>query len=381
MKRGLTVSFLLVLVGALSLAMLPASAQTNIANNAAEMAGKIVMLADGTTSRTVTNLFTFDRDPSPPFAVSSGSAKVSNLDADLLDGVDSTGFVTTTTLYPIMRNECGLRLTLTSGTPVTTADVTAATSVFVSPINGGVCSFSDGVSAWTVLTPSETTITLGADAASTPYDVFCFNNSGTMNCERLAWTNDTTRATALVLQQNVWSKSGALTRRYMGTYRTTAVIGQTEDSKAKRFVWSNYYRKARELTRLETTASWTSSGAVFRQLNGSTTNQVAFVTGLAEEVVDVTATITGFGTIASITQTAIGENSVVAASASSGSMGLQLANTGYSSTSARLAKIPAVGYNFWAQLELSTTAGTTFVGVLNTTAAGIQTGLVGVIRN
>lgn len=60
-------------------ALLPTSAQVTIANNAAEMAGKIVMLADGTTARTVTNSFTFDRDPSPPFAVSPNSAEVPNL--------------------------------------------------------------------------------------------------------------------------------------------------------------------------------------------------------------------------------------------------------------------------------------------------------------
>lgn len=69
--------------------------QTQIANNAAEIAGKIVMLADSGTARTVTGSFTFDRDPSAPFAVTSGSAVVSNLDADLLDGLTSARFNTT----------------------------------------------------------------------------------------------------------------------------------------------------------------------------------------------------------------------------------------------------------------------------------------------
>lgn len=41
---------------------------------------------------TITSLFTFDRDPSPPFAVTAGSAVVTNLDADLLDGLNSTAF-------------------------------------------------------------------------------------------------------------------------------------------------------------------------------------------------------------------------------------------------------------------------------------------------
>ncbi len=46
----------------------------------------------GGTSWTQTGLVTFDRDPSAPFAVSSGSAVVPNLDADKLDGLDSTAF-------------------------------------------------------------------------------------------------------------------------------------------------------------------------------------------------------------------------------------------------------------------------------------------------
>lgn len=46
----------------------------------------------GSLSGTQTGLITYDRDPLPPFAVSSGSAKVDNLDADLLDGLDSTAF-------------------------------------------------------------------------------------------------------------------------------------------------------------------------------------------------------------------------------------------------------------------------------------------------
>jgi len=47
---------------------------------------------NGAQSYTQTGLITFDRDPSAPFAVSSGSAKVTNLDADLLDGLNSTAF-------------------------------------------------------------------------------------------------------------------------------------------------------------------------------------------------------------------------------------------------------------------------------------------------
>jgi len=71
------------------------SAQTVISNNAADMANHIVMVADSPTPRTVTNLFTFNRGGTlAPFAVgNAGAVTVTNLDADLLDGLNSTRFV------------------------------------------------------------------------------------------------------------------------------------------------------------------------------------------------------------------------------------------------------------------------------------------------
>lgn len=55
----------------------------------------------GSSSYTQTGLVTFDRVGAPgsaPFAVASGSSKVANLDADTLDGLDSTDFATSTDL-------------------------------------------------------------------------------------------------------------------------------------------------------------------------------------------------------------------------------------------------------------------------------------------
>ena len=47
---------------------------------------------NGALSYTQTGLITFDRDPSAPFAVTSGSAVVTNLNAELLGGFNSTEF-------------------------------------------------------------------------------------------------------------------------------------------------------------------------------------------------------------------------------------------------------------------------------------------------
>jgi len=52
----------------------------------------------GGTSYTQTGLVTFDRDPDVPFAVTSGSAVVTNLDADLLDGEQGSAYHNATNL-------------------------------------------------------------------------------------------------------------------------------------------------------------------------------------------------------------------------------------------------------------------------------------------
>lgn len=72
----------------------PLYSQTQVANAPSDLANKILMVADSATGRTVTNLFTFDRGAAVPFAVGATSLKVTNLDADKIDGIDSTGFAT-----------------------------------------------------------------------------------------------------------------------------------------------------------------------------------------------------------------------------------------------------------------------------------------------
>src|SRR4029077_7974564 len=113
-----------------------------------------------------------------------------------------------------------------------------------------------------------------------PYDVFIVD--GTLALELVAWTNATTRATALALQDGIPCKSGALTRRYLGTI-CIAATGQCEDSIAKRFVWNCYNRAVRPMSVIDTTDSWTYASTAWRQANGSAANQVAYVCGVSED--------------------------------------------------------------------------------------------------
>lgn len=176
---------------------------------------------------------------------------------------------------------CEGRLTLTSGVPVTTVDVTAATTVYFTPYRGNRIALYDGTATWTTLSFSALSISVPS-VANQMYDVFAYNNAGAATLELTAWSNDTTRATALTLQDGVYVRSGATTRRYLGSLRTLAA-GQTEDSLANRYLWNYYNRAVRPMLRLEPTSSWTYSVATTRQANGSTANQLNFILGVSED--------------------------------------------------------------------------------------------------
>lgn len=275
---------------------------------------------------------------------------------------------------------CDLRLTATSGTPVTIADVTAAANVYVSPLQGGRCGFYDGVSSWAVLANTEVTIAVPATTA-TLYDVWCRNNAGTIACDTTAWSSDTARATALTTQNNIYVKTGDTTRRYIGSFRTTSVSGQTEDSVAKRYVWSYYHRVGRVLRVTETTDNWSYSTNTYRQARLTATNQLDFVIGVAEIEVDAAIVVSASSNnVTSQMWVAIGEDSTTTADTNclTGS-GIGF-NIGIPTAiqRAELRKSPAVGRHTWVWLEKANTGTITWYG--DNAADGTLSGIHGRIE-
>ena len=255
---------------------------------------------------------------------------------------------------------CEGRLTLTSGTPVTTADVTGATSVFFAPYAGNRIALYDGSSDWNVRTFTEITIAVGTLDAGKPYDLFAYDNSGTVTFDApLAWTNDTSRATALTTQNGVLVKTGATTRRYIGTLYTTATT-TTEDSYAKRFLWNYYNRVTRPMRVLEATSSWVYTTATLRQARGSAANQLDFVCGMNETPVSAMIAATYANTSAGVNvlvslgldSTSATATGVVfnAAAGAAGSPHVPVAS---------LVTFPGVGRHYVVWLEYSTATGTT----------------------
>lgn len=251
----------------------------------------------------------------PASAGSSGQLLTTN-------GSGTFSFTTAT----VSVDPCDLRLTLTSATPVTTSDVTAATNVYVTPVRGGQCTFYDGSATWTLLTNAEVTVPVPASTV-TPYDVWCRNNAGSMACDTTAWTNDTARATALALQNNVYVKTGDTTRRWVGSFRTTGVNGQTEDSITNRFV-CNYYNRVRRHLLVTLAATEVYNLTTIRQLNGDATKQVNFLNCLNDFEVEAKTQVTcGNGTAGINVSSGIGLDTTTAFSGETGGVQTQAANT------------------------------------------------------
>lgn len=177
----------------------------------------------------------------------------------------------------------GGRLTLESGVPVSTSDQTAKTTVYFTPYMHNVCPLWDGVN-WLPVVFAETSLAVGTVTSGLNYDIFAYLSSGVLTLEKLAWTNATTRATAITIQDGRYCKSGDKTRLYLGSFCSTSTT-QTEDSNAKRYLWSMYNRVRKNGQSPEGTAH-TYNSTTLREWNGGsgTLPRTSFLIGLPAPV-------------------------------------------------------------------------------------------------
>lgn len=291
---------------------------------------------------------------------------------------------------------CG-RLTLTTGVPLTTADVTAATTVYYTP--AGKCNqigLYTSSSLWVARTFSELSIAVPA-TTSTLYDVFIYDNSGTPALElSAAWNNSAagtsarhaagTYASILPTQDGVYVKSTNgttidATRRYLGSFRTTGVSGQTEDSFNNRLVWNVANQARRPLRQIDTTDTWNYTTATWRQARATTTNQVNFVIGLIGVEADLQvlgyAFNSGGGAAMAVS---VGLDSTTAPT--TGNVGMEFSATSNGVCEAGLATLgvlPSIGYHNanWLEYSITTTGTTAWCGDNGTTV--LQAGISGTV--
>lgn len=171
-------------------------------------------------------------------------------------------------------NTMGGRLSLISGQLYSPTGTTGSTLYYVRARNGDkVCLYSTITNQWAFYNLTELSLSLSGLAANSNFDIFIHNNSGTLTLTSQQWTNDTTRAIDLTIQNGIRVLNSDLNKRYLGTIRTTSTIGTCEDSPTRRFIWNHDNQVLRDIYReiIPTDITTTSSTYVITHSNLSLT--------------------------------------------------------------------------------------------------------------
>lgn len=285
-------------------------------------------------------------------------------------------------------------------TPVLAADATAKTAVYYTPLTGAWTLLSNGTTTYPYLfSQMALTLTAGAHAASSIYDIFIYANptSGVISPvigTGPAWTTATAGAGArgtgagtsqlsrfkgvLTNTVQVTLTNGASTYTcpanqgvYLGSIFMDAAAGQvscyTSWGQSRKWgVWNYFNRRMIQLLVGDSTTSWAYTSATVRQSRATTANKLTIFCGFAEE----TATITflqRFGTTdptdnTTIVSIGIGVNSTTAATGTIAVQDLdQDPNVAYCVTlteQAQCTVTPFLGINNINSLESGDAAGT-----------------------
>jgi hypothetical protein len=209
------------------------------------------------------------------------------------------------------------RLTLTTGTPVLSSDVTAATSVYYTPYVGDRFPISTNGTTFRSRQISELTLSLVSNhLASTIYDVFLFDNSGTVTIGTgPAWNNSAAGAgsrgsgagtTELQRVHGLWTNKNSMTARngsttysvaanqgtYVGSIFIDGAAGQVSchvsyGQSRKWGVWNYYGRVPVTVKAGDGTGSWNYATNTIRAANNSSANSITIFSGLAEDPYDL----------------------------------------------------------------------------------------------
>ena len=277
------------------------------------------------------------------------------------------------------------RLSATTAVPVTTGEVTTTSTLYWVPYKGNVAYVYDGAD-WQLYNGGELSIALSSLTSAKNYDVFLDYNGGTEQLVLVAWTNDTTRATALTTQDGVYVLNGATDHLYLGTIRTIATNatcdfggGSTTQVGGRRYIWNYYNRVLRTLSVFDAADTWTYNSATWRVANGATgpLNCVEMVVGVVEEPVMAQLNSHMSGTTNGNGSTGINSTSTAGlfrGGASSGGGGLS------NIISVRNTHTPVAGYNYVSWLESVFSGTATFYGDAGA-GANWQSGMTVEIRN
>ena len=244
------------------------------------------------------------------------------------------------------------RLTLTSGDPDKNDNDTNKNAIYYCPYMGETVSLFDG-DVWNLYTFSELTLDISSGyAADTIYDIFIYDNSGTLTLESLAWSSASARATGLVRQNGALVKDGDRTKKYVGTFRTNSSV-KTNDDTTRRYLWNEYHKVYKSmLSQINTLSTYTTS--VWRPVGNNTTvgqTRLAMVVG-GRTLIDMLSNYHCKGMY-----TGIAVDSTTAQETLSGTNGSSTVNV---NTISAVNKTVDPGYHFLQQIEYGFTGGQGF---------------------
>lgn len=269
------------------------------------------------------------------------------------------------------------RLTLTSGTPVLTSDVVSATTVYYTPYNGSYVPIYDGTSTWTTYqfnelsqATTDTTKSPAACAANKNYDIFVWNDAGTLRATRgAAWSSDTARGAGnlLTLQNGIYVNTSTITNgpaaakgTYVGTIRTDGSsqvnmmffpAAASGGAANKMHVWNMYNRILTSSINRDSTATWTYSIATTRAKNGNANNGTSLVLGLSEDLVEALHTMNSDNSAGNGNYIAIGLDSTSATVAGSHAQWGAITSGKFEGHTAVYSAYPGLGFHTIYPLE------------------------------
>ena len=251
------------------------------------------------------------------------------------------------------------RLTLTSATPILTADTTAQGTIYYSLYNGNLVPISTDGATFTNTVFTELSLALDTASGHTGYqqsgkifDLFVYSDSGILRLvSGPAWTNATTRAQAISRLNGLWVNTGSMVAKFDTTSSTKTVAAAqgtlvgtmyaTADGKtgmaftpaagsggsANILGLYNAYNRVKTVSiESDSTASWTYATNTWRASNANSNNSISFIDGLQTSFID-----------ASFMQ----YMNETGASASNGAIGINLGST--SATPAHIATSEGIG--------------------------------------
>lgn len=255
----------------------------------------------------------------------------------------------------------GLRLSLTSATPVPTVDVAAGSTLYFTAYKSNYISLWNGT-FWQTVKDVDVALNFGFGGLTSGknYDVFAYLSFPNASIElSSAWASDTVRTDALSRQNGILVKASDPTRRYVGTVRATGTT-TFADTVTKRFVWNYDNRVLRAVSVADTTASWGQTNSTWRQANSNTANKVELVCGDAVEANAYVSVMAGQATNVSHVRVGVGVDSIAADSAFAG--GHAMAIGAFAERNAYWEGVLTQGYHYLAWLEQGENATTTWFG-------------------